>query len=110
VFAGNRGDVTTLQEIVETMEGRYGKADRIWVTDRGMVSEENVAFLQKSQRRYIVGTPKSMLKRFQRELLSEDWHAIRDGLEVKLCRSCLIPTFLGRWRQRRRLLQRLAPA
>jgi transposase len=87
VFAGNRGDVTTLQEIVETMERRYGRADRIWVTDRGMVSEENVAFLQKSGRRYIVGTPKSMLKRFERELLSEDWHAIRDGVEVKLCPS-----------------------
>lgn len=38
VFAGNRTDVTTLQEIVETMEGRYGKADRIWVGDRGMMS------------------------------------------------------------------------
>jgi hypothetical protein len=58
VFAGNRADVTTLQEIVETME-----------------------------RRYIVGTPKSMLKQFERELLSEDWHAIREGLEVKLCPS-----------------------
>jgi transposase len=87
VFAGNRADVTTLQEIVETMERRYGRADRIWVTDRGMVSEENLAFLQKSGRRYIVGTPKSMLKRFERELLSEDWRAIRDGVEVQLCSS-----------------------
>ena len=87
VFAGNRVDVTTLQEIVETMERRYGQADRIWVGDRGMVSADNIAFLKRSGRRYIVGTPKSMLKQFQRELLSEDWHAIRDGLEVKLCPS-----------------------
>ena len=87
VLAGNRADVTTLQDIVQTMERRYGRADRIWVTDRGMVSEENLAFLQKSGRRYIVGTPKSMLKRFERELLSEDWRAIREGVEVRLCPS-----------------------
>jgi len=87
VFAGNRTDVTTLQEIVETMERRYGRADRIWVGDRGMVSADNIAFLKQSGRRYIVGTPKSMLKQFERELLAEDWRSIRDGLEVKLCLS-----------------------
>jgi transposase len=87
VFAGNRTDVTTLREIVELMERRYGQADRIWVVDRGMVSEDNVTFLKKSRRRYIVGTPKSMLKQFERELLQEDWQAVRDGVEVKLCRS-----------------------
>jgi transposase len=87
VFAGNRVDVTTLQEMVEAMERRYGQADRIWVGDRGMVSAENIAFLKRSGRRYIVGTPKSMLKQFERELLSADWHTIRDGLEVKLCAS-----------------------
>jgi transposase len=87
VFAGNRVDVTTLQEIVQTMERRYGRADRIWVGDRGMVSADNIAFLKQSGRQYIVGTPKSMLKQFERELLAEDWHTIRDGLEVKLCPS-----------------------
>ena len=87
VFAGNRVDVTTLQEIVQTMERRYGQADRIWVGDRGMVSADNIAFLKQSGRRYIVGTPKAMLKQFQRELLAEDWRTIRDGLEVKLCPS-----------------------
>jgi transposase len=85
VFAGNRADVTTLPEIVQTMERRYGRADRIWVGDRGMVSAENIAFLQQGGRRYIIGTPKSMLKQFERELLAADWHTIRDGLEVKLC-------------------------
>jgi transposase len=85
VFAGNRHDSTTLQEIVETMERRYGKAQRIWVMDRGMVSEENLAFLKSGDRRYIVGTPKSQLKRFEQSLLMQDWHEIRDGLEVKLC-------------------------
>jgi len=85
VFAGNTADVTTVEHIVTTMEARYGKSNRIWVMDRGMVSEENIAFLKEDDRRYIVGTPKSMLKKFEQELLKEDWHTIRDGLEVKLC-------------------------
>jgi transposase len=85
VFAGNRHDSTTLQEIVQTMEGRYGRAQRIWALDRGMVSEENLDFMKAGQRQYIVGTPKSQLKRFEQQLAAQDWHAIRDGLEVKLC-------------------------
>jgi hypothetical protein len=85
VFAGNRSDVTTLKEIVGLMERRYGQADRIWVVDRGMVSEENIKFLKQSRRRYVVGTPKSMLKRFERELLEDDWQTVREGVEVKLC-------------------------
>jgi hypothetical protein len=87
LFDGNRTDVTTLQEIIATMEGRYGKAQRIWVVDRGMVSQENMEFLQADGRRYIVGTPKSLLKRFERELLADDWQKIREELEVKLCPS-----------------------
>ena len=82
-FAGNRADVTTVEEIVETMENRYGRADRIWVMDRGMISEENLEFLREGGRRYIVGTPKGMLRRFERHMLSEDWQSIREGLEVQ---------------------------
>ncbi len=85
VFAGNTADVTTVEHIVETMEKRYGKSDRIWVMDRGMVSDNNIDFLWKGGRRYIVGTPKSMLKKFEAELLKDNWSTIRDGLEVKLC-------------------------
>ncbi|MEN6503755.1 MAG: IS1634 family transposase [Planctomycetaceae bacterium] len=87
VFDGNRSDVTTLQEIVTTMETRYGKANRIWVVDRGMVSQENMEFLKNGCRRYIVGTPKSLLKQYQRQLLEENWQTIRADLEVKLCPS-----------------------
>ena len=86
VFAGNTADVTTVEHIVETMETRYGKSNRIRVMDRGMVSEDNIEYLLRGGRRYIVGTPKSMLKTFEAELLKEDWTTIRDGLEVKLCR------------------------
>jgi len=87
VFAGNRSDVTTMQEIVERMEDRYGRADRIWVMDRGMISQENLEFLRGGGRRYIVGMPKGMLRQFERELLGKDWRSIRDGLEVKLVAS-----------------------
>ena len=87
VFAGNRTDVTTLREIVETMERRYGKADRIWVGDRGMMSKKNVEFLKSGGRRYIIGAAKAFLRQFERELLAGDWRQIREGLEVKLCPS-----------------------
>jgi transposase len=68
----------------ETIEHRYGRSKRIWVMDRGMVSEDNIEFLREGGRRYIVGTPKSMLKKFEQEILKEDWHSIRDGLDVKI--------------------------
>jgi transposase len=85
VFAGNRSDVTTVEEIVAAMENKYGQANRIWVMDRGMVSAENVEFLQKGGRRYILGTPKSMLRKFEQQLLDETWSEVHAGLEVKLC-------------------------
>ncbi len=87
VFAGNRADVTTVEDIVEKIEAQYGAAGRIWVMDRGMVSEENLGYLRAGGRRYIVGTPKSQLKRFEQELLKADWCQVREGLEVKLCPS-----------------------
>lgn len=86
IFAGNRTDVTTLEEIVEAIEKRYGKINRIWVMDRGMASEDNLERLRKGGRRYILGTPRSELKAWQKELLEkEGWKEIREGLEVKLC-------------------------
>lgn len=86
IFAGNRHDSTTVEEIVNTMESRYGKAKRVWVMDRGMVSHDNLEFMREGGRQYIVGTPKSQLKKFERALVEEtDWKTIRDGLEVKVC-------------------------
>jgi len=85
LFAGNRNDVTTLEEIVERIERLYGKAQRIWVLDRGLVSEENLRFLKQAGRRYLVGTPKGLLKRYQGELRAQDWQPVREGLEVRFC-------------------------
>jgi transposase len=87
IFTGNRHDSTTVEEIVETMERRYGKADRIWVMDRGMVSQENIDLLKEGKRRYIIGTPKSMLRNFAARIASADWDKVHEGLEVKRCPS-----------------------
>lgn len=87
VFNGNRHDVTTVEDIVTKIESQYGRSERIWVMDRGMISEDNLKFLQSNKRRYIIGTPKSQLKNFEQELLGQDWEQIRDGLEVKACLS-----------------------
>jgi transposase len=85
LFAGNKADVTTVQEIVTTMESRYGTADRIWVMDRGMVSAANIEFLKEGNRRYIMGTHKTLLRRYEKQLIASDWNAVHEGLEVKLC-------------------------
>ena len=85
VFAGNRADVTSVEEIVGLMEDKYGKANRVWVTDRGMVSEENLEFLRERGALYLVGAPRSALRRREAELLdASGWREIREGLEVKM--------------------------
>jgi hypothetical protein len=86
VFAGNRTDVTTVEEIVGTMEARSGLAQRIWVMDRGMTSEENLAWLRASGRRDLLGTPKSELRKWAQALTeARDWTTVREGVEAKTC-------------------------
>jgi transposase len=84
VFDGNRRDVTTLEEMVELMEAKYGKAQRVWVLDRGFVSEENLDFLRGRGAQYIVGTPRAVLKNFGRELDAMGWAVVQPGVEVKI--------------------------
>jgi transposase len=82
-FNGNRADVTTIETILRMVERKYGKARRIWVFDRGIVSEENLAAIRKRDGRYLVGTPRSQLKRFEAELLKDDWVRVRPEVQVK---------------------------
>jgi transposase len=87
VFAGNTHDSRTLQTIVATMEARHGVLGRVWITDRGMASADNLAWLRDSGRRYIMGAPKSELKKFGVELARKDgWRTVHEGVEVKLTR------------------------
>ena len=84
VFDGNRTDVTTVEEIVEMMRAKYGHERRTWVMDRGMVSEKNLEMLREAGASYLVGTPKSLLKQFERDLLEQDWEQVESDVEVKL--------------------------
>ena len=87
VFAGNTHDSRTLQTIVATMEARHGLLGRVWIADRGMASAANLAWLRETGRRYIIGAPKSELKKFGFELARSDgWHTVQEGVEVKLAR------------------------
>src|ERR1041385_904488 len=65
------------------VERNYGKARRIRVFDRGIVSEENLAAIRKRDGQYLVGTPRSQMKQFEGELLNEDWTQVRPEVEVK---------------------------
>ena len=85
VFSGNTNDGRTVKQIVDTMETRHGVVGRVWIADRGMASEENLAWLRDTGRRYIIGAPKVQLRRFAAELADpKGWREIRDGIEVKL--------------------------
>jgi Transposase DDE domain len=86
VFAGNRTDVTTVEQIVGTMERRYGQAGRVWVMDRGMTSAETVAWLQATGRGDLIGANKAELKKLAPQLTdARDWRQVRDRVAAKLC-------------------------
>ena len=82
-FNGNRTDVSTMETILRMVERKYGKARRIWVMDRGIVSEENLAAIRKRGGQYLVGTPRSQMKQFEAELSKGDWTQVRPEVEVK---------------------------
>jgi len=87
VFDGNRPDVTTVDDMIELMETQYGHARRVWVMDRGMVSEENLDILRQRHACYIVGTPRAWLRKFESALTGSGWEEVRPGVEVKLAPS-----------------------
>jgi transposase len=87
IFDGNRTEVTTTQEMLQMMKSKYGKANRIWVMDRGMVSEDNLEYMRRKGARYLVGTPKFMLNKFERQLLEDDWEEVQSGVDVKVLPS-----------------------
>jgi transposase len=82
-FDGNRADVSTMEAILRMVERKYGKARRIWVFDRGIVSEDNLAAIRRRGGQYLAGTPRSQMKQFEEELLKDDWTQVRPEVEVK---------------------------
>jgi len=83
LFDGNRADVSTVEAILRTVERKHGKARRVWIFDRGVVSEENLVAIRKRGGQYLVGTARSKLKQFEQELLKDDFEKIRPEVEVK---------------------------
>jgi transposase len=84
VFDGNTSDSTPVEQIIEAMEAKYGRASRVGMMDRGLVSEKNLAFIRGRGGSYIVGTPKAMLRQFEQYLVEKDWQEVQAGVEVKL--------------------------
>ena len=86
VLAGNTSDKTTLRAFLQKIEAQYGKAQRIWIMDRGIPREEVLAEMRASDPPiyYLVGTPKGRLSKLEAELISRPWEQVRPGVEVKL--------------------------
>jgi transposase len=85
VFRGNQGDAPSLKMILKEMESAYGKADRIWVVDRGVASEENLSLLRQHGASYLVGTPRSMLRKYEQALIDQrDWQKVKEGITAKV--------------------------
>ena len=84
VFEGNRADVTTLAAMLEQVEAKHGRARRIWVFDRGIVSEANLQSLRQRGGQYVVGTPRHRLRDYEQELLAGSWQQISESVQVQL--------------------------
>jgi len=83
VLPGNTADCTTLSDLLRRIEARYGKANRTWVMDRGIPTEETLAQMREMGASYLVGTPKGRLSKLEQSFLSKSWERIRDGVHVK---------------------------
>jgi transposase len=86
VLPGNTSDKTTLRDMLRKIEARYGKANRIWVMDRGIPTEEMLAEMRAADPpvSYLVGTPKGRLSKLEKHLVTLPWQAVREGVDVKL--------------------------
>jgi transposase len=86
VLPGNTADCTTLRGMLCKIEAQYGKANRIWVMDRGIPTEEVLAEMRAADPpvSYLVGTPKGRLNKLEKDLLTLPWQAVREGVDVKL--------------------------
>jgi Transposase DDE domain len=84
VMAGNTADNTTLPKFLQKIETRYGKAQRVWVMDRGIPTEEHLAEMRRRGAYYLVGTPKGRLSKLEQELAARPWQQARPEVRVKL--------------------------
>ena len=83
VLSGNTADSTTLSDFLDGIERRYGHANRIWVMDRGVPTEDSLAKMRTMGASYLVGTPKGRLSKLEQGFLGQPWAKVRDGVQVK---------------------------
>jgi transposase len=83
VLAGNTAEKTTLIELMNKIENLYGKARRVWLMDRGIPTEQSLAFMREIGMDYLVGTPRQLLDEFQKELIDKDWQQVNESVRVK---------------------------
>ena len=99
---GNSKDVQTVERVVQAVEKRFGKSQRVWVMDRGMISKDTLAFLGQSGRRYLLATKRAALAAFQKELGTPGWQRLPDReVDVKLLRRGRLCYLLARSKPRR---------
>jgi transposase len=84
VLAGNTADSTTLKGFISKIQSMYGQARRIWVMDRGVPTEATLKQMRQQSMEYLVGTPKTMLGKLEKDLLDKPWSQVHDGMKVKL--------------------------
>ena len=86
VLPGNTADCATLRDTLRKIEAQYGKANRVWVMDRGIPSEEVLAEMRAADPpvSYLVGTPKGRMSKLEKHLVTLPWQAVREGVDVKL--------------------------
>lgn len=86
VMAGNTSDKTTLADFLKKIQDQYGKAERIWVMDRGIPTEAVLKQMRQAQPpvQYLVGTPRGRLSRYEKRLTEVPWQVAREGVSVKL--------------------------
>lgn len=83
VFSGDRADVTTLEAMLDEVENKHGRARRVWIFDRGIVSEANLQKLRSRAAQYVVGTPRHQLEAYEKELLEGSWSQISESVQVQ---------------------------
>lgn len=83
VMGGGTADSTTLSGFLDRIEHRYGRANRIWVMDRGIPTEDSLAKMRSIGASYLVGTPKGRLTKLEQAFLNKPWAKVRDGVQVK---------------------------
>jgi hypothetical protein len=84
VLAGNTSDKTTLKSFLEKIQSMYGRARRVWVMDRGIPTQATLGQMRAEEVAYLVGTPKHLLSKLEKDLIDKPWEQVHEGMQVKL--------------------------